>query len=342
MRRGGRVFLLLGVVIAAAAAVLLLMVMGGGTSGGAQPVEVAPPTATPELQIQVVAARAQIRNESLVTDLNTFLTTTEIPESRYNQDPGSYFTSFSELANKVATRDIDIGEILRADMFIDSGLALKIPTPESPNDIPVKALSIEVDNLTGVGDQVREGDFVDLVMTFQIERVILRPTIAPDPTTGLPTVTIVEVPTIFRTTKTLVQNVKVLGVLRPAPPEVAADGATPTPAAGAPPPPAGATPPTGRQSGSGFITTGTWTLLIAVNDQQAEIVNFTRAQEPETPITLVLRGRGDTVVEETSGVTLELLVSQFGLPLPEPIPLAPVPVEQLTPGPTRTPTPFRP
>ena len=57
-------------------------------------------------------------------------------------------------------------------------------------------------------------------------------------------------------------------------------------------------------------------LVLAVIDQEAEIIKLSREQG--TGITLVLRGRGDTAVENTVGATIDLLVAQFGLPLPNP------------------------
>jgi hypothetical protein len=56
--------------------------------------------------------------------------------------------------------------------------------------------------------------------------------------------------------------------------------------------------------------------VLAVTDQEAEIIKFSR--EANNAITLVLRGRGDTATETTIGATLDLLVSSFGLPVPDP------------------------
>jgi pilus assembly protein CpaB len=53
-----------------------------------------------------------------------------------------------------------------------------------------------------------------------------------------------------------------------------------------------------------------------VTDQEAEIIKFSREQN--NALTLVLRGRGDTATETTIGATIDLLVSQYGLPVPDP------------------------
>jgi pilus assembly protein CpaB len=78
-------------------------------------------------------------------------------------------------------------------------------------------------------------------------------------------------------------------------------------------------------------------LILAVTDQQAEILKF--SIERGTGITLVLRGRGDTANETTLGATLDLLVSNFGLPLPNPAAPAVGGQEDLTPLPTTNTTP---
>jgi pilus assembly protein CpaB len=59
-------------------------------------------------------------------------------------------------------------------------------------------------------------------------------------------------------------------------------------------------------------------------------------------LVLVLRGAGDTAFEPTIGVTLDLLLSEFGLPLPQPPPYYVIGEDaQLIPAPTRTPAPTR-
>ena len=164
--------------------------------------------------------------------------------------------------------------------------------------------------------------------------------------------------------KTLIQNVQVLQVLKPAvpegtpgqagnaPPAAEQQGPPQTDANGQPIQPGQAGQPT-QQTGpktTGTFQPGDWILTLALTDQQAEIVKF--STETGT-ISLALRGRGDTAVDNTLGATLSLLVSQFGLPLPGgPLPevisqsdLTPVatlaaPANPAT-TPTLTPTPTR-
>ncbi len=90
----------------------------------------------------------------------------------------------------------------------------------------------------------------------------------------------------------------------------------------------------------GTITPGSWMLVLALNDQEAELMEFALASDAR--VVLVLRGAGDDAFEPTIGTTLDLLISEFGLPMPEPPPYYVVaPEAQLTPQPTRTPAPTR-
>lgn len=326
MRRG-RLLLILGFLIAIGGALALLFFLQTPTTP--QPVA-GPPTAVPFKK--VVAARIDIPNNTVITDTETFLTLQDIPEPDYNAAPNTYFTSIGEVTNKLTLRQILATEILRADMLTAPGLSQQIPPPDTPEDARPKAYPVQVDNLTGVADQITQGDFVDLIMTFEVQRTIVRPSMTTDPATGLPTVTFIEEPFTGRSTKTLVQNAQVLQIVKPAPTE--GEG-TPTPEGQQGPPQTG---PDGQplapndNAGSGNITPGTWTLVLAITDQEAEIVEF--ARNSSVPITLVLRGRGDTAVEDTAGATFDILVRQFGLPMPEPAPPAPLPIDALTPQPT--------
>ena len=88
------------------------------------------------------------------------------------------------------------------------------------------------------------------------------------------------------------------------------------------------------------VTQGVWTLLLAVNDQEVELLEFSLSTDAR--MVLVLRGAGDSGFEPTSGVTLDLLVAEFGLPLPRQVPPRVLSQDEVfTPEPTRTPAPTR-
>lgn len=332
MRRGG-LFLLLGVVIATAAAFFFFFFF---QTPPAPEAPVLPQEPTPVPLRRVVAARIDIPANTVLTDTETLLTLRDIPETEYNAAPDQYFVSVSELTTKVTLRALNATEIIRARDLTDAGLSFQVPLPDTPDAPPNKVFPLEVSNLTGVADQIRPGDSVDLVMTYEIRRLVIRPTLTLDPETGQLVVTPIEETLVDRVTKTMVQNVQVLRVLKPAIPQ---DTGTPTPEGAQGP---AAPPPSSTQPADTYVPGAQWILLLAMTDQEAEIVKFTLdQQDPKPQITLVLRGRDDSGIEETTGITLRLLTSRYGLPLPEPLqPLALAP-EEITPGPARpTPTPL--
>lgn len=311
MRRGGPL-LLVGILLALVAAFGLYYVLQGGA--GATPVDQALLTPTAEPKKRVVVARIDIPSTTVLTDSETFLNLEEIPESLYNTSPTQYFTSFSELRNKQTVRQLTAGDPVRSADVTEAGLSLQIPAARPGQPRP-KAFAFQVNSLTGVADQIKSGDFVDVLGSFEIQQTILRPGV-----NELGEPLLKEEQFTGRTTKTLVQNVQVLQILKP---QVApsgtpgAEGGEPTPA----PPPAGgdAGPANGGPAPTApgsTITTGSWLLVLAVTDQQAEVIKL--AVERGGGVSLVLRGRGDTADEATIGATLDLLISRFGLPLPQP------------------------
>jgi len=320
MRRGGRLVLLLGVIIAAAAALFLLFFLRQTPTP--QAINNIPPTEPPKKK--VVVARIDIPNNSVLTDTETYLQTADIPESDYNSKPGQYFTSQIELQGKVTLNPIAAAQpVLRSDVQ-DAGLSLQIPAA-APNEARPKAFPLAVDVLSGVADQIKPGDVVDVIASFRFTRLFLRPGFDQSGNVIIKEDQITD----LQSTKTLVQNVQVLKVIKPP----AAPEGTPTPGGAQPaqpgPPQTG---PSGQQAGQGgqpaatgqpgqpavgeSLTPGAWVLVLAVTDQEAEIIKLSREQG--NGITLVLRGRGDTAVENTIGATIDLLVTQFGLPLPNP------------------------
>lgn len=329
MRRGGRTFLLLGILILIVGALAFFVLSQPNLSN--QPLA---PEPTQELKRKIVIARIDIPNNTVITDTEGFLTTAEIPESEFAAAPGQYFTSQSDLSNKQTLRSISFNERIRKADVTDPGLSIQIPTAQ-PNQPRVKAIPFQVNNLTGVADQIKPSDFVDVLASFIVKRTYLRPGYGENNQ-----IVIKEEPFDGQTTKTLLQNIQVLQIRKPAPP---AEG-TPTPGgAGAAPAPAG--PPqtdangqpvqasdAGAPAASDTFQPGNWLLVLAVTDQQAEVLKF--ALEQSTGITLVLRGRGDSAVETTTGATFDLLVSQFGVPIPQPVAPALLPGNQLTPIPT--------
>lgn len=335
MRRGGRLFLLLGLLIIVIGALAYFVL-------SQQPLATQDltPQPTQELKRKIVIARIDIPANTVITDTVTFLTTIDIPESEFAAASDQYFTSPEEMLYKQTLRGVAFNERIRKADVTEPGLAIQIPTAQAGQP-RVKAVTFQVNNLSGVADQIRPGDFVDVLSSFIVSRTYLRPGF-----NDQGQVMIKEEPFQGQTTKTLLQNVQVLQIRKPAP----APEGTPTPGgpadAGPPQTDANGQPVADGQGGAqagdqtpnpanaNTFQNGNWLLLLAVTDQQAELLKF--SIEQGTGITLVLRGSGDSAIETTTGATLDLLVSQYGLPLPQPAVPAVSEQDALTPVPTTT------
>ncbi len=333
MRRGGIVILLIGLILIVGAAALFFLLQqpgGGGLIGGAQPTP-ALPTEVPE--VEIVRARVDIPANTLIAD-TTLLDVITIPQNEF--DPNENFSRTGEIVGKLTTRPFRANEFIVKAGLTEPGLSQQIPTAE-PNRARDKAYPFIVNNLSGVADRIVPGDFVDVVATFNVPRRESYPTARDERglTRSLNDLTL-------NSTKTIVQRAQVLQIVRP---PVATD-ATPEPGAA---PESGSLPQVdasgqpiepGSGQASGAITAGAWTLLLALNDQEVELMEFALASNAR--MVLVLRGAGDEAFEPTIGATLDLLISEFGLPLPYALPPQVVSEDvAFTPEPTRTPAPTR-
>jgi len=348
MRRGGRLFLLLGILVLVAAALAYFVL---SQPQNPSPDLVAAPTQ--EIKKKIVVARIDIPANTILTDTETFLGVIDIPESEFNSAQGQYFESANDLVNKQTVRQINFNERITRSDITEPGLSILIPTAQANQPRP-KAVPVLVDSLSGVADQVRPGDFVDILTTIEIQRTIIRPGFGENNQ-----ITFKEDTFTGKSVKTLIQNVQVLQVLKPAvpagtpgaegnaPPAQQQQGPPQTDANGQPIQQGQQPQQTAQSQGpqtTGTFQPGNWILTLALTDQQAEIVKF--STESGT-ISLALRGRGDTAVDNTIGATLSLLVAQFGLPLPGgPVPelfsqgdLTPIPTPAATANPATTPTP---
>lgn len=343
MRRGGRLLLILGILIAAVAAGLLFFVLNGatgtpGTQTGENPAIL--PTADPG--VDVVIAQADIPANQVISDTQ-LLSTENVPTEEYNANRAQYFTSINEVIGQLVVNPIPSGQRLERRDLTEAGLSQQIQPAEEgrPAD---KALAFRVDSLSGVADQIKPGDNVDVVATFRVPRRIVVPGSFSQDATGAQTDNSTFETVELLSSKTIVQRAQVLRIVRPAAPQEgeAAEGGqpqpTPTVEVGPDGAPVGSGTAQGQQPGN-TVTNGQWLLVLAVNDQEAELIEYARASDSR--LSLVLRGSGDTAVEQTVGASLDLLIAEFGVPLPQPESLFAYGRDALTPQPTRTPAPTR-
>jgi Flp pilus assembly protein CpaB len=282
LKRSNRLILLIGVFLAIVAFVGIVVVFQGdrGGGGGAQ---------TPTELPTVFASRGIALGTPITKDM---LTSKNLP---VNQRDLTAFPDPTLLYGKIARQDIAAGKQLTALDF-DSGSGAGLLTVNTPPGMVT--IAVQVDQVSGVGTVIRQGDYVDLLVGFQGDKF-------PVVTLSKSDDSITVVSGLNATSvKLLLQGMQVVGTLLP-PREVATDGQTPT-------------EPGTTLTGQAEI------VILAVTAQQAEVIKYSQM---DGSISLVLRAPQDfrdengnvvpgTVVG-TTGMTLRTLVDEYDVLIPQ-------------------------
>ncbi len=303
MKRTSRVFLLGGIILAIIVFVLIILLFSngnGGTTGTTTP--------PPVTQLDTVQAIVDIPLGTQVT--STMVATHKVDITTRS---ATAFASVNDVIGQIIRAQVTANTDLNASMFASSGIVASV----SPLlDKGQRAMSVQVDQITGVGTLVQTGDHVDVIIgfggtTYGAQPVpescgtSFRETVV-DPKTQLTT----EVPSTGASVKMVVQNAKVVGTLLPPPP--AAVAAT----AGASAAPASGTSLNGQQE----------IVVLSVTAQQAEVIRYGQI---DGCLSLVLRSPKDYVdastppnpvvppLDATTGVILKTLVDQYGVLPPQ-------------------------
>ena len=285
MKRSNRLVIFVGVLLAILAFVGIVIVLGqGGGGGGAH--------ATPST-VTVLIAKDDIKIGDPVTPDK--VQATSIDPSGVDGTP---FGSVSAVGGQPALVDIPKGSQVSKEKVL--GGSNNIGQMLKPGE---KAIAFQVDRVTGLDFLVRAGDHVDIVMTQRI--TVLQPT-ADTITKPASQQRFETVPGLdaVRTVKTVLQNKRVLYVSqsRQAAAQAAASA---SPAAG------------GQQQQQTPAAIENVIIIIAGTDQDAEVIKFAQNEVSEVgSLTAVLRSAQDTATERTTGITIDRLVSQYGLAIP--------------------------
>ena len=185
MKRSNRLVLLIGALLAVVAFVGVILLLGQGTGGGGpQATPTAPTTA------QVVKATVDIPAGTVVTSTMVDVETVPIAASADSiPDPGL-------VIGKTIRENAKAGSILSFSAFVDTG-----QTSNVTDNIPqgLRAMAVEVDQVTGVGTLIHTGDTVDLIIAMDIQSVVPDPKNAPQ---------VVNVGTPQSTVKMIIQNLQ--------------------------------------------------------------------------------------------------------------------------------------
>lgn len=222
--------------------------------------------------------------------------------------PAGGYKQVADVLGQTVRTDVTKGQKITAAVFTAGVGTVTEITPLIKTG--KRAMAIRVDQTTGVGTLIKPGDHVDLVVAYTIQLMERNPD-------G----TIATVATPQKTVKLVLQNLEVLGTLLPPPEQAAAQP--------------GATPEPGQQPGAATtLNDQQQIVIVAVTPQQAEVIKFAQAAEPEAAITLILRSADDyqAVPDVTTGIILKIMVDQYGV-LPPVLDTPPKP----TPRPTARP-----
>lgn len=305
MKRSNRLVLLIGIFLALVAFVLIIVMLGGGGGGGGS----ARPTAAPTTANVVVATKNIDLGATIQADQ---VGLKEIPVPV----PANSYPDTALVIGQTARSSVTAGQLITTATLSDTGAVKQLDVPAGK-----VAMSVKVNQVSGVGTVIKTGDYVDAIVAFNIVPSTI------DPTTG-----IVKQATDVNagpSVKALLQGMQVLGTLLPTPAQAEA-----------------------QPSPSGSPTTGSSTslndqeqvVILGVSLQQAEVLNYSQIAGVIQPngITLVLRSPKDFVDASgapsfppdtvTTGVILSILVDQYGV-LPPAFWVDPL----TTPEPTRTP-----
>jgi len=297
LKRTSRVFLLGGIILAIIVFVLIILLFSNGTGGTGSTSN--PPPVT---QLQTVYATVDIPLGTQVT--SDMVATHQVDVTTRS---ATAFSNITDVVGQIIRTQVTANTDLNAGMFASSGIVASV----TPNlDKGMRAMSVQVDQVTGVGTLIQTGDHVDVIIGFggstagsscgtgfQLDNV--------DPKTGV----ITPVSALGGSSiKMIVQSSKVVGTLLP-PPTAAAQGAA---ASGAP----SGTSLNGQQE----------IVLLQVTAQQAEVIRYGQV---DGCLSLVLRSPKDYVdastppnpvvppLDPTTGVILKTLVDQYGVLPPQ-------------------------
>ena len=272
--------------IVAFIAILFLNPGGGGGTANQAPTTAATVIATADIPL---GARIQANQ-------------VKIEQKELTARDSDAFGDISQVIGQRVRQPVTTGQAI-TQRTLTGGQAGQILDIEVPST--KRAMTVQVDQVTGVGTVIKTGDYVDMIVGIRADKF---PVVTANPADDSITV----VAGINGTSvKLLLQGMQVLGTLLP-PPPAQAQGQEGQPA----------------QGDQGTALTGQQEIVaLAVDAQQAEVIKFAQM---DGEITLILRSGDDFIDAETglpidppplpdptTGIILKSLVDRYGVLPPE-------------------------
>jgi pilus assembly protein CpaB len=285
LKRSNRLILLIGLFLAVVAFVGVILLTNNGSSGTGTP---AAPTTT-----AIVVAAQDIPLGTTITA--PMVATKDVPIA---DKPADSFALPAAVIGKIVRTDVTSGGYISTLTFSDTASLVDV---SQLLDSGLGAVSVQVDQVTGVGTLIKPGDRVDVVLS--MNDAAKNPIVVAAPKGTQPTTSVGAFEPInpllnSTTVKVLVQNVQVVGTILP--PSTAQQGAAQGTTGG------GTAPAATTLNGQAQI------VILALTAQQAELVRFTQL---DGNLSLVLRSPKDkdAPAVKTTGITLRQLVDNYGV-----------------------------
>jgi Flp pilus assembly protein CpaB len=289
LKRSNRLVLLVGVFLAVIAFVGIALILGGPKP----PPEAVAPTVLPT----VIATKDIPLGVTITADM------LKVEDRKIDTErKATAFTSAELVIGQVARRPITAGaQVETADFDTSTTGCGTIDVPKG-----LRAMSLQVDQVSGVGTVINAGDYVDMIVGFTGGAF---PVVTVNPTDQTTT----AVPGLNPTTvKLLLDGMQVLCRQLP-PPPAAAQGQQPAPTTGT----TGNAPQVSLNGQQEIV-------ILGVTPTQAEVIKFAQL---DGSTSLVLRSSKDFVDDAgnpiippptvTGGITLKKLTTDFAVPIPE-------------------------
>jgi Flp pilus assembly protein CpaB len=297
--RGGRFLLVLGALLAAMAFVVVYVVMSKTTSD----IEAAT-VPTPAPMKAVVVATGDLPAYTMLSASNVVLQEVEATTVTSNT-----VTDPSAVYGKMTLVPLTKGQQLQQNYVTQSGFSTVLAKGE-------KAFALAVTERNTFGGAVTENDRVDVLWTTTFRTWVAKPG---------PQGQVEYVESVFTSTKTLLQDIHVLRVIDlrpPVPTEGQESQAQPASTTNGSPTQSNAPSPEMYAEDAPYQAV----LILGVTDQQAEVLKFARENGI---LDLTLRSsatfkaadgqemKGDREAEKTTGITIDKLITDYGLPTPK-------------------------
>lgn len=290
MKRSNRLVIFLGVLLAILAFVgIVILLNGTSTTNTNQP-----------QKVNVLVAKVDIAIGDTVTPDKVQVQQVDPADVK-----GTALGDPSQVSGEPALSAVPKGSQVNKEVITGGG-GQSLGTLLKPGE---KAIAFQVDRVTGLDFLVKPGDHVDIVLTEKI--TVLQPTQdTVSKPAGQQRFETVQGLDAVRTVKTILQNKRVLYVSQNRQAQAAAAAASPAPGGQAQTP----------------ATIDKVVVVIAGTDQDAEVLKFAQNDVTEVgALTAVIRNTQDSASEKTTGITIDRLVTQYGLAIPNII-------KSLTPG----------